>query len=117
MLHSLVRGRQRANHLFESRRMSPTTDSGLQPRSRSAGANTRPTVCDASISPCDQVLMSALQNGDDAALALLYSRYAARMLVLAHSIARDHRDAEDIVHDVFLELCKRAHSYREERGS
>lgn len=56
-------------------------------------------------------------NGDDEALAELYDHYAPTAFGLALRIVRDHREAEDVVHDAFIAVVERADQYRVERGS
>jgi RNA polymerase sigma-70 factor (ECF subfamily) len=56
-------------------------------------------------------------NGDDTAVAELYDHYAPAALGLALRIVRDHREAEDVVHDAFIAVVERAEQYRPERGS
>jgi RNA polymerase sigma-70 factor (ECF subfamily) len=65
----------------------------------------------------DAALVARMSNGDRAALAELYERHAARMLALALSILRDREEAEDLLHDVFLEAWRRSADYSVERGS
>jgi RNA polymerase sigma-70 factor (ECF subfamily) len=65
----------------------------------------------------DQKLISAALAGDRGALGDLYDRHAPAMLGVASRILRDRRDAEDLVHDVFVEAWRKAASFSEERGS
>ena len=65
----------------------------------------------------DAELMLALSSGDKRALATLYDRHAPMALGLATRILRDSREAEDLVHDVFLELWRRSSTYRPEAAS
>ena len=65
----------------------------------------------------DQVLVRAIANGDTRALAALYDRHAPVMLALARRIVLGKSEAEDIVHDVFVEAWRRAADYDEARGS
>lgn len=64
----------------------------------------------------DAGLVSALASGDRRALADLYDRHAPWMLGQAHHILGNRRDAEDLVHDVFLEVWRKAASYQPERA-
>lgn len=59
----------------------------------------------------DQEDIRAVANGDQAALGRLYDRHASLMLAVAHRILRNPREAEDILHDVFLEAWRRSGSY------
>lgn len=61
--------------------------------------------------------MEAVGAGDRRAISDLYDRHAASMLGLAMRILRDRSDAEDLVHDVFLEAWKRSTSYSAQQGS
>lgn len=65
----------------------------------------------------DAGLVLAIAAGDRRALASLYERHASAMLGLGVRVLRDRRDAEDILHDVFLEVWRRAHSYDASRAS
>lgn len=65
----------------------------------------------------DRALVDRIADGDRSALAVLYGRYASTLLGVAVRILGGRREAEDLVHDVFLEAWRRAGSYRPERGS
>lgn len=65
----------------------------------------------------DERLLVAVANGDREALGELYDRHAPRMLALATRILGSSREAEDLVHDVFLEAWHRARQYDAARGS
>ena len=71
----------------------------------------------ASAPESDEILVRAIANGDTAALAALYDRHAPLMLGLARRIVIGKAEAEDIVHDVFVEAWRRAADYDENRGS
>lgn len=51
-------------------------------------------------------LNDSLVAGDPAAFAALYDRLAGRLLSTARIMAASPADAEDIVHDVFVELAR-----------
>ena len=68
-------------------------------------------------SSTDEALVRAIANGDTRALAALYDRHAPLMLGLARRIVGGKPEAEDIVHDVFVEAWRRAGDYDESRGS
>lgn len=64
----------------------------------------------------DVRLVRAIAAGDRAGLAALYDRYAPILLGLAMRIIRDRREAEDLLHDVFLEVWRSARDYDLTRG-
>ncbi|HEV8550340.1 MAG TPA: sigma-70 family RNA polymerase sigma factor [Polyangiaceae bacterium] len=65
----------------------------------------------------DAALVGRMARGDRAALASLYARHASRLLALAVHILRDRSEAEDLLHEVFLEAWQKAATYSEERGT
>ncbi len=65
----------------------------------------------------DAELIQAAANGQRRALAVLYDRHAPTMLGLALRVLSQRHEAEDLVHDVFLEAWKRAADYDPNRGS
>jgi RNA polymerase sigma-70 factor (ECF subfamily) len=65
----------------------------------------------------DEALVRAISSGDTLALSELYDRHAPLMLGLARRIVGGKPEAEDIVHDVFVEAWRRAADYDEGRGS
>ena len=65
----------------------------------------------------DEALVRAIATGDTRALAALYDRHAPLMLALSRRIVIGKPEAEDIVHDVFVEAWRRAADYDENRGS
>lgn len=65
----------------------------------------------------DAALAAALASGDREALAALYDRHAAYLLGVATRVLESRRDAEDLLHDVFLEAWRRIESFDPERGT
>ena len=65
----------------------------------------------------DRALVAAAARGDSSALAALYDQHAPTLLALARHILGGRTEAEDLVHDVFLEAWRRAADYDPERGS
>lgn len=65
----------------------------------------------------DAALVVGISDGRTEALAVLYDRHAARLLGLALRILDDRRDAEDLLHDVFLEVWRSSHGYDPARAS
>ncbi|MEL6180606.1 MAG: sigma-70 family RNA polymerase sigma factor [Myxococcota bacterium] len=64
----------------------------------------------------DVHLVMAIANGDREALATLYDAYSPIMLATAHRMLGDRREAEDILHDVFLEVWRKAGTYEPSRA-
>jgi RNA polymerase sigma-70 factor (ECF subfamily) len=64
----------------------------------------------------DAALVAAMAAGDREALAELYARHAGLLLGLALRIVRERREAEDLLHDVFLEAWRSAKDFDPRRG-
>ena len=56
-------------------------------------------------------------RGDRRAVAELYARHARALYSLAHAILKSPQEAEDLIHDVFLEAWHRSEDYSEVRGT
>lgn len=65
----------------------------------------------------DARVMACIRAGDEAALAVLYDRYATLAMGMALKIVRDQSEAEDVVHDAFVAVVERVDQFRPERGS
>lgn len=65
----------------------------------------------------DLALISSVARGDRTALAAVYDRYAARLLAIGLRMLNDRREAEDVLHDVFIEIWQRAGDFDPSRGS
>jgi RNA polymerase sigma-70 factor, ECF subfamily len=65
----------------------------------------------------DCSLVAAMARGDRLALAALYDLYAPILVALVRRILGSRQEAEDVVHDVFLESWRRAADYDQTRGS
>ena len=66
---------------------------------------------------CDQILIGDVAAKDRTSLAKLYDRHAGPMLALAHRFLHNRGDAEDLVHDVFIEVWHKAGDYKAQRSS
>jgi RNA polymerase sigma-70 factor (ECF subfamily) len=64
----------------------------------------------------DAALVAAMAAGDRNALSALYERHASLLLGLALKIVRERREAEDLLHDVFLEAWRSAKDFDPKRG-
>lgn len=65
----------------------------------------------------DAELLAAMARGDSDALGHLYDRYASLLLATAIRILGGRREAEDLVHDVLMEVWQKCADYDPERGS
>ena len=65
--------------------------------------------------PADWI--AAVAVGDRSALERLYDRYSPLVYSLAMRILGIRADAEDVVQEVFLQVWRRAETYRPDRGS
>src|SRR5919106_494767 len=57
-----------------------------------------------------------MARGDRDALSKLYARHSSILLGLAIRIVRERREAEDLLHDVFLEAWRSAKDFDPKRG-
>jgi RNA polymerase sigma-70 factor (ECF subfamily) len=64
----------------------------------------------------DAELVAKMASGDRSALAELYERHSPIMLGLAMRIVRSRLEAEDLLHDVFLEAWRSAKDFDPKRG-
>jgi RNA polymerase sigma-70 factor (ECF subfamily) len=62
-------------------------------------------------------VLRSLASGDKQALGVLYDRHSGIMLALGLRIIGVRREAEDLLHDVFLEAWRHAGDYDPRRGS
>ncbi|MEJ7600484.1 MAG: sigma factor [Kofleriaceae bacterium] len=56
----------------------------------------------------DAALFAAMSSDDHQALATLYDRHSVTLFGLAARLTRTRVAAEDLLHDVFLDLMRRA---------
>ncbi len=65
----------------------------------------------------DSDLIEHLKGGSRQALGILFLRYRRLVLTVSLRILRNNGEAEDVVQDVFLEICKKAAAFDSGRGS
>lgn len=65
----------------------------------------------------DADLVLRIANGDTQALSSLYTRHCPKLLALASAMLGNASEAEDLLHDVFLEVWRHAIDYSAQRGS
>jgi RNA polymerase sigma-70 factor (ECF subfamily) len=61
--------------------------------------------------------MAAVAAGDQAAMAVVYDRYAGMVQALSRRILRDPAAADELTSDVFVELWRRAAAFDARRAS
>jgi RNA polymerase sigma-70 factor (ECF subfamily) len=65
----------------------------------------------------DTDLIATMARGQQASLGSLYDRHAGLLLGLLTRILGDSQEAEDVLHEVFLEVWERAADYDPTRGT
>ncbi len=65
----------------------------------------------------DTELSTALLNGCNDALAILFERYSRLVFHIARNIVKDDGEAEETVQQVFFDLFRAIRQFRQERGS
>ena len=69
------------------------------------------------VDEADRDDIAAAARGDQKALGRLYDRHAPQMMAVAVRMLKRPREAEDLVHDTFLEVWRAAKDYDPARGS
>jgi RNA polymerase sigma-70 factor, ECF subfamily len=67
--------------------------------------------------PTDEALVERMSRGDRAALGVLYERHAARLRGIVLGILQNPAEADDVLHDVFIESWRRSADYSTSRGT
>lgn len=67
--------------------------------------------------PSDVALVGRMAQGDRSAVAALYARHSTALFGYAQALLRSRQEAEDLIHDVFLEAWRRSGDYSVERGT
>lgn len=62
-------------------------------------------------------LLERMRNGSKEAFELVYETYIRFIYKIAISILKDQKEAEDLCHDIFIELMEKASEYDQSRGS
>jgi RNA polymerase sigma-70 factor (ECF subfamily) len=67
--------------------------------------------------PADEELISAICQGAEGALEVLYQRYYRYAYTIAYRVLGEATSAEDIVQESFLSIWRKAGSYQKQHGS
>ncbi|ACO48135.1 sigma-70 family RNA polymerase sigma factor [Deinococcus deserti] len=65
----------------------------------------------------EAALLGRLQQGDEAALAALYSGMGSKVFSLALQLLGSREEAEEVMQDTFLKVYRQARTYRADLGS
>lgn len=65
----------------------------------------------------DDELIAQVARGQQAALGALYDRHGGLLLAVLTRVLRDTQEAEDVLHEVFLEVWQHAADFDPGRGS
>src|SRR6202041_3289359 len=69
-------------------------------------------------SSCDDIdLMLSIQEKDRDALGILFDRYSEMVLHIGLQVLRDRGEAEELVQEVFLSVCRKCGSFDRNKGS
>jgi len=68
-------------------------------------------------SPSDNELLALVAAGDQQAFRLFYDRYAGRILSYVRQLSRNAGSEEDVVQEVFVQVWRKAATYRPSRGA
>ena len=79
------------------------------------GGNTGKPV-DSTAGPSDSELITAMVRRDQSACGALYDRYSRLVFSVAFRVTSDRAVAEDIVHDLFLQLWRTPEKFDNARG-
>jgi hypothetical protein len=64
----------------------------------------------------DSDVATRMKQGDEAAFAELYDRFASGLFSMIYAILRDQKESEDVLQDSFLQMWKRADTYDPNRS-
>jgi RNA polymerase sigma-70 factor (ECF subfamily) len=62
--------------------------------------------------PSDEALLRSISKHEQSAMRILFSRHRVRVFRFALSITKDQSLAEEVVSDVFLDVWRRANSFK-----
>lgn len=65
----------------------------------------------------DEQLMMHLGAGHGDAVAVLLDRYSRLVLSITSQIVHDHGEVEDLVQEIFVELCRTAAQFKADKGT
>jgi RNA polymerase sigma-70 factor (ECF subfamily) len=65
----------------------------------------------------DEALMSAVRNGDESAMGVLYDRYSGVVYSVALRVLGETGAAEDVLQDIFMQLWRNPGGFDSRRGS
>ena len=97
--------------------MATLSITALEIKTRGDNASPSRTMASAPQIITDEQLMIDVQQGHQAALSALYDRYVNRVYGMALQKLTNPAEAEDITHDVFVNLWQRSSTFQPAKGS
>ena len=97
--------------------MAALSITALEIKTRGDNASPSRTMASAPQIITDEQLMIDVQQGHQAALSALYDRYVNRVYGMALQKLTNPAEAEDITHDVFVNLWQRSSTFQPAKGS
>ena len=83
------------------------------PAAPEPGAPRGPRVADAA----EAELVRQMQAGDEQAFATFYDKFAPGLFSMIYAILHDHKEAEDVLQEAFVQMWKRTATYDATRSS
>ena len=74
-------------------------------------------IADPTVLRSDTALVSAMANGDQHAMGLLYDRYSPIVFSVALRVLVDAAAAEDVLQEVFMQLWRNPRAFNSSRGT
>lgn len=106
------------NMSARSRSFSDSADpESVKPLGPSNGTDALPEAGAAAVPLTDAMLVAQMAAGGRPALAALYDRYAPVLMAVALRMLGGRAEAEDLLHDLFLEVWQQARTYDPARGT
>jgi RNA polymerase sigma factor (sigma-70 family) len=62
-------------------------------------------------------LLQKMKSGSKEAFELVYENYIHFIYKIAYSVLKDQKEAEDLCHDIFIEMMEKIYEYDQSRGS
>jgi RNA polymerase sigma-70 factor (ECF subfamily) len=71
----------------------------------------------APVAPADELLLTRVKGNDQKAMTELFDRYGGMVYSVALRVLNDPGQAEDVMQEIFFQVWRNPHSFKEGRGS